>query len=221
MSETIEANCYSIIGGSQRTGRALTSGAPTVWSVDTGAPSATAGIPLVPAQDFNADAWSRWFKIADAAFTKARTQAKAGPSASARLRVQRLAAIQSILGLSTSDFAQALGLSRPGLYKWLDASNDVKLQGASRERLAAIERISQKWLERSTAPLSTVAHEPIADGRTVLSLLVGEHLDETMIIGAYDELLDKLAGRPKSRSRKMADAGFKRRRSPKSLPSDE
>lgn len=134
---------------------------------------------------------------------------------------RRLAALQAALGLSTSNLAQALGLSRPGLYKWLDASSDVKLQGASRERLAAVERIAKQWRERTTAPLSSVSNEPLADGRTVLSMMVADQFDEATVVGAFDELLAKLAGKPKTRSQKLAEAGFKRRPSAKSLPSDE
>ena len=41
------------------------------------------------------------------------------------------------------------------------------------------------------------------------------------IAGAFDELLPKLAGKSKTRSQKLAEAGFKRRPSAKSLASDE
>ena len=183
------------------------------------ATSAVAAVELE--DDYSADSWLRWSEAAKTAFEKATSEDKAVPSAAARLRVERLAAIQAMLGLSTSDLAQALGLSRPGLYKWLDASNDVKLQEASRERLATVERIAKQWRERSTAPLSSVAHEPLADGRTILAMMVAEQIDEAAVVGAFEELTAKLAGKPKTRSQKLADAGFKRRPSAKSLPSDD
>lgn len=206
--------------GSYRMGTKLT-GARTVLIVDTDVLLATSAIPTVTVEDFDADSWSRWSKASKEAFQKAAAAAKAAPSAAARLRVERLAALQAALGLSTSNLAQALGLSRPGLYKWLDASSDVKLQGASRERLAAVERIAKQWRERSTAPLSSVSNEPLADGRTVLSMMVADQVDEAAVVGAFDELLAKLAGKPKTRSQKLAEAGFKRRPSAKSLPSDQ
>ena len=206
--------------GSYRMGTKLT-GARTVLIVDTDVLLATSAIPTVTVEDFDADSWSRWSKASKEAFQKAAAAAKAAPSAAARLRVERLAALQAALGLSTSNLAQALGLSRPGLYKWLDASSDVKLQGASRERLAAVERIAKQWRERSTAPLSSVSNEPLADGRTVLAMMVADQVDEAAVVGAFDELLAKLAGKPKTRSQKLAEAGFKRRPSAKSLPSDE
>ena len=172
-------------------------------------------------QDYIASLWSQWAQTTQTALQKQVPEAKPAPSAAARLRVERLVALQAILGLSTSDLAQSLGRSRPILYKWLDASSDVQLQGASRERLAVVERIAKQWRERSTAPLSSVAHEPLADGRTVLSMMVADQVDQAAVVGAFDELLAKLAGKPKSRSQKLADAGFKRRPSAKSLPSDE
>ena len=97
----------------------------------------------------------------------------------------------------------------------------MKLQGASRERLAAVERIAKQWRERTTAPLSSVSNEPLSDGRTVLAMMVADQVDEAAVVGAFDELLAKLAGKPKTRSQKLAEAGFKRRPSAKSLPSDE
>ena len=206
--------------GSYRMGTKLT-GARTVLIVDTDVLLATSAIPTVTVEDFDADSWSRWSKASKEAFQKAASAAKATPSAAARLRVERLAALQAALGLSTSNLAQALGLSRPGLYKWLDATSDVKLQGASRERLAAVESIAKQWRERSTAPLSSVSNEPLSDGRTVLAMMVADQVDEAAVVGAFDELLAKLAGKPKTRSQKLAEAGFKRRPSAKSLPSDE
>lgn len=207
--------------GSYRIGTKLTGATRTLLVADTGALLATSAIQTVTAEDFDTDSWARWSEAAKAALQKATTAAKAAPSATAKLRVERLAALQAVLGLSTSDLAQALALSRPGLYKWLDVYSDVKLQGASRERLAVIERIAMQWRERSTAPLSTLAHEPLADGRTVFSMMAAEQVNEAAVIGAYDELIAKLAGKPKSRSQKLADTGFKRRPSTRSLPSDE
>jgi DNA-binding transcriptional regulator YiaG len=196
-------------------------GAQTVVIVDTDVSLATSAIPTIKAEDFDADSWSRWSEASKQAFEKAAAAAKAAPSAAARLRVERLAALQAALGLSTSDLAQALRLSRAGLYKWLDASSGVKLQGASRERLAAVERIAKQWRERTTAPLSSVSHEPLADGRTVLAMMVTDQFDEAAVAGALDELLAKLAAKPTTRSQKLAAAGFKRRPSAKSLASDE
>jgi DNA-binding transcriptional regulator YiaG len=205
---------------SNRMGNKLTGATRTVLIVDTDVLLATSAIPTVTVEDFDADSWSRWSKASKEAFQMAAT-AKAAPSAAARLRVERLTGLQAALGLSMSELAQALGLSRPGLYKWLDTSSDVKLQGASRERLAVIERIAKQWRERSMAPLSSVSNEPLADGRTVLAMMVADQVDEAGVVGAFDELLAKLAIKPKTRGQKLAEAGFKRRRSHKSLPSDE
>ena len=207
--------------GAYRIGTKLTGATRTVLIADMDVLLATSAIPTVTVEDFDADSWSRWSKASMDAFQKAAAATKAAPSASARLRVERLAALQAALGLSTSDLAQALGLSRPGLYKWLDTSSGVKLQGASRERLAAVERIAKQWRERSTTPLSSVSNEALADGRTVLAMMIADQVDEAAVVGAFDELLARLASKPKTRSRNLAEAGFKRRPSAKSLPSDE
>ena len=119
------------------------------------------------------------------------------------------------------DFAQVLGLSRPDLYKWLDASKDMKLHEANRERLAVVERIARHWRERSAAPLRSVVNEPLAGGQTALSMMVADAIDEAAIVGAFDELAVKLRSKPKSRSQKLADAGFTRRPSARALPTDE
>jgi glycine/D-amino acid oxidase-like deaminating enzyme len=193
-------------------------GATRVVLVDVDQATSTA---VANVKDYIASLWSQWAETTQTALQRQVPAAKPAPSAAARLRVERLAAIQGTLGLSTSDLAQALGLSRPGLYKWLDASSDVKLQGASRERLAVVERIAKQWLERSTAPLRSVAHEPLANGRAVLEMMAADVVDEAAIVGALNELVAKLQAKPKSRSQKLAEAGYKRRPSSRALPADE
>jgi hypothetical protein len=195
-----------------------TTGATRVVLVDVDRVTSAA---VANVKDYITSLWSEWDETTQTALRHSLPAAKPAPSAAARLRVERLAAIQAVLGLSTSDLARALGLSRPGLYKWLDASSDVKLQGASQDRLAVVERISKQWRERSTAPLSSIAHEPLEDGRTALSMMVADQVDEAAVVGAFDALLARLASKPKTRSQKLADAGFKRRPSAKLLPSDE
>ena len=182
---------------------------------------ATSAIQAVEIGDSNVDLWTRWAQTTKTALQRPAVGAKPAPSAAGRLRVERLAAINAVFGLSTLNFAQILSLSRPGLYKWLDASKDVKLQEASRERLAVVERIARQWRERSAAPLVSVANEPLAGGQTALSMMVADAIDEAAIVGAFDDLVVKLQGKPKSRSQKLADAGFTRRPSARALPADE
>lgn len=136
-------------------------------------------------------------------------------------RVERLVVMQAIFGLPMPDFAQVLGLSLHDLYKWLDDSNDVKLPGVSRERLSVVERIAKQWRERTSAPLRSVVNEPLACGQSALSMLAADALDEAAIVNAFDELVIKLKSKPRSRSQKLADAGFTRRPSARALPSDE
>lgn len=165
--------------------------------------------------------WSRWTEQTKAAFRRAAAGQGRTVTSASRLRVERLAAIQAALGFTTQDFAAVLGLSRPQLYRWLDAGDDVRLQDAKRQRLATVERISKAWQEFSTAPLRSVSHEPLADGSTVFSRLTADAIDEAALLGTFAGLADKLLAKPKTRSQLLAEAGFKRRPSIRSLPSDE
>lgn len=168
-----------------------------------------------------ANIWTRWVERTTGLLRQRQVDMAHAPSAASRLRVDRLAAIQAALGLPVQTLAEVLQISRPGLYKWLDASKDISMHDANRERLAVVERVAKAWRERESAPLSSVAHEPLAAGDTVLGLLVAEHINEADVMGAFDQLIAKLRAKPKSRSQKLADAGFKRRPSARALPADE
>jgi transcriptional regulator with XRE-family HTH domain len=165
--------------------------------------------------------WERCAEQAREAFEHAATQQRRTATAAARMRVERLAAIQAALGFTTQDLAAVLGLSRPQLYRWLDAADDVRMQDAKRQRLAAVERVAKAWRERSPAPLRSVAHEPLSNGSTLFALLSADAIDEAALRAAFDELTAKLQAQPKTLSQRLADAGFKRRPSIRSLPSDE
>jgi HAMP domain-containing protein len=168
--------------------------------------------------DEKATGWQSRVAVPLAATSTAPTEQEV--SASQR-RVDRLIAIQAKLGLPVQTLATILRISRPALYKWLDVEDDVQPQAENRERLAAVERIAQRWNERSVSPMSSVAHEPLSNGSTVLGLLTAEELDEGAVVGALDELVQKLQAKPKSLSQKMADAGYTRRPSRRSLSDDE
>lgn len=134
---------------------------------------------------------------------------------------KQFVSIQAVLGLPLGELAQVLGLSRADLYKWLDDPGDMKLPEGFRRRLRAVERIAGRWRERSGAPFVSVAHEPLAAGQSAFSMLVADLIDEAAIVGAFDELLLRLNVRPRSRSQRLADAGFTRRPSVRALPSDD
>ena len=165
--------------------------------------------------------WIQWDQSTQTALQKSEPDSKPAPSAAALLRVGRVTSLQAVLGLSIQDLAQVLRMSRPGLYKWLDATRDLNLQEASRDRLTAIERLAKSWRDRTPAPLASVATDVLANGHTMIALLAVEHLDEGAIFAGFDELAAKLSGRAKSRSQKLADAGFGRRPSARALPPDE
>jgi hypothetical protein len=200
--------------------RAITSAMQAVVPVD--ADWATSAVEsALDLDDYSVDPWLQWAATTKVALHLASAGSKTVPSAASRVRVKRLAAIQAVFGLPTRELAQVLDVTRQGLYKWLDASKDTKLQGASRERLALVERIGRHWSDRSAAPLGSLAREPLADGRTVLGMLAEKDIDEAAVLGAFDALLIKVQGKPKTRSQKLAEAGFKRRPSARALPADE
>ena len=178
------------------------------------------GDMAVNAVDQAADSWQRWAETTKAVLTKASATKPSLPDA-ARLRIERLATLQASLGLSMGDLARVLGITRQGLYKWCDNSKEVKVQGANQERLALVERIASQWSKRSSAPLVSVAREPLSLGGSVFDLLVADDIVEAEVVGAFDQLVARLQAKPKSRSQKLAAAGFRRRPSAHSLPPDE
>ena len=139
----------------------------------------------------------------------------------AQLRVDQLASIQSAFGLPIQTLAEVLAVSRAQIYKWLDASNSVTLQESSQQRLSAVGRLASRWRKLSGAPLSPLIREPLAGGSTVLQLLCGETIDEHACETAFVELARRLSGLAKSESQRMAETGYTRRPSRRSLPSDE
>lgn len=167
-----------------------------------------------------ADDWHQWSESATSAFLAATTRNSA-PSGAAARRVGRLNAIQAVLGFSMAELASALRVSRQALYNWLDASKELKLHESSRSRLDVVERIAEMWRELSNAPLSSVSNETLSTGSTALGMLGAEVIDEPALAHVLVELKAKLMNRPKSRSQKLAEAGFSRRPSSRSLPSDE
>ena len=165
--------------------------------------------------------WTRWAEKANEALRNGASTERRQTTAAARWRVERLSTLQAAFGFTIQDLAAVLGITRPQLYKWLDASNDIKLQEANRVRLAIVERIAKEWMTRSKAPLSTVSDEAIAAGGTVFGLMSAEIIDDVAVFGAFDQLVARLHEKPKSRSQLLRDAGFTRRPSVRALPSDE
>ena len=166
-----------------------------------------------------ATGWHRW--AANAQSIRQRPEGAHTPASAAKLRVERLSAIQAAMGLPVRVLAEVLHISRPGLYKWLDAQQDRLLQADNRQRLAVIEQLAKQWRARSNAPLSSVAHEPLASGHTVLEMLTAKDVDEAAVIAAFDDLVAKLQGKPKTLTQRMVESGFKRRPSHRSLPADD
>lgn len=168
------------------------------------------------------NSWATWLKATKTAFTRAKdTITQQTNTSPGKLRVDRLVTIQTALGLPTLALAKIFNISRQGLYKWLDSSNDITMQEANHKRILSVEHLAKLWLERSKAPISTLAYEPLANGRSVVEMLSADVLVESDIAQAFDELLIKLNSKPKSLSQQLTEAGYTRRPSGRSTPDDE
>ena len=141
--------------------------------------------------------------------------------AQAALRVERLTEIQTNLGLSMQMLAEVLRISRPQLYKWFDAENSISLQKNSVLRLDEVEQLARKWRALSAAPLKSWVRERIDGGRSLFDLLTAEPLQTVEIEQAFSQIAARIAQAPKSRSARLREAGFTRRASHRSLPSDD
>ncbi len=182
----------------------------------------TAPEQLVDLDEYKAeDGWTRWTGQANEALQNAASTVRRQTTAVAIWRVERLSSLQAAFGFTIQDLAAILGITRPQLYKWLDAANSIKLQEASRARMATVERIAREWSSRTKVPLSSLSKETLAAGGTVFALMSAEVIDDRLVIGAFDELIAKIHEEPKSRSQLLREAGFARRPSVHSLPSDE
>lgn len=165
--------------------------------------------------------WTLWARMVKTLLQSVKADSEVLKYSAAQLRVDRLTEIQTSFGLSTLVLADVLAITRQGLYKWLDATRDITLQESSRHRLAVVESLSKVWQQQCKAPLSSVAHEPVAGGRTVLEMLKEPTLVEEDVTAAFGELAAKFRDKPKSLSQRMAEAGYTRRPSARALPSDE
>ena len=142
-------------------------------------------------------------------------------SSGGQLRVDRLARIQAAFGLPLKTLAEVLHVSRAQLYKWFDASRDLSIQDDNAERLAIVEALAQSWLRRSTQPLVAVGQEPVDNGDTIIDLLSRSKIDSAAVERAFDVLAKKLEDRPRTRSQRLRDTGFARRRTHRSLCPDD
>ena len=199
---------------------ALTAGTQVIL-VSTSWPTTAPESPVDSDECQAENSWVRWAGQAKEALQRGVSKERRPSTAAARLRVERLSALQAAFGVTIQDLAAVLGITRPQLYKWLDVTNDIKLQEASRTRLATIERIAKEWTSRSRAPLGSVSKEPLNFGGTAFEMLTADVIDEAAAIAAFDELMARLQTKPKSRSQRLREAGFSRRPSVRSLPSDE
>jgi hypothetical protein len=148
-------------------------------------------------------------------------QHQAAEHAQAVRRVERLTEIQANLGLSMQMLAEVMRVTRPTLYKWFDVEKSISLQNDSIRRLDEVEQLAQKWRALSTAPLGPWVRERSNGGRPLRDLLTAEPLPMAKIERAFSQIVARIVQTPKSKSARLREAGFTRRASHRSLPSDE
>ncbi|MDD2768393.1 MAG: helix-turn-helix transcriptional regulator [Methylococcus sp.] len=218
-TQTGAASVVSPRNAGKAFGKVLTTAGTMAYVLSVSLPTTTPELFVVPDETQDENIWSHWAGQTKEALQKAASKERRPSTATARFRVERLAALQATFGFTTQDLASVLGISRPQLYKWLDAANDIRLQEASRVRLSTVERIAREWTLRSKAPLSAVSREALIGGGTIFDMMSAVVIDEAAIVSGFDELVAKLQTKPKTRSQRLREAGFTRRAS--SLPSDE
>lgn len=164
--------------------------------------------------------WTRWAALSQEALRRSASGPVRSTTTAARSRVERLTRLQAAFGFTIRDLAAVLGVTRPQLYKWLDAAIEVKLQEKSRARLSMIERIARAWSSRSSAPLSSVSHEPLPSGDTLYARMCADVVDEAALLRSFDELVCREQQNVGSRSQRLREAGYARRLTAPALVSD-
>ena len=219
------ATGHMIVQGSYARATAVLKGAVVLVDVDYttgGLPLGGEGTRLSSEDPVSVRAyWTKWFQNTQAALRNSHGRDVSGPTAASELRVQSLAEIQSAFGLPVQALADVLHISRPALYKWLDATRDSNMRAENRQRLAAVHRLAMEWRARSHAPLGKVAYETLLSGRSLLDILKDEVIQEAHATAAFEELIGRLAAKPSTLGQRMARAGFTRRPTARALPSDE
>ena len=128
--------------------------------------------------------------------------------------------IQAAFGVSIQMLAEILNVSRPQLYKWLDPAKDIALQDASRSRLDSVKELADYWGGLTQQPLGPWLKEG-GEAAPLLALLCEDPLPVDAIRREMAAQSNRVSEAQKSHSERLRDAGFRRRPSVRSLPSDE
>lgn len=149
--------------------------------------------------------------------SKSLTRADARPGID---RAACLARIQASFGFQLGTLARVLRISRAQLYKWMDASRAIALQGSSRQRLAIVQRLAEKWSALTTKPLAQVLRGEADEGGSLMELLKTRRLNEVAVGKELERLSQSAGGELPSASQMLRERGF-HSRFPRALPSDD
>ena len=117
-----------------------------------------------------------------------------------------LALLRSALGLSVSDLAGVLDVSRPTIYAWMKREQEPR--PAAWQRLQELQQVALRAESCALPRVSRLVRRPLADGRSLLDRLqAGESVDEHEL-----QALSELAGAEQAqRDAAKGDDGRNRR----------
>jgi hypothetical protein len=125
-------------------------------------------------------------------------KSQASPEVASRSRLREpqeaLALIQSTFGLSITALAAVLRVERPTIYSWLRSTATPTL--ANSQRIERVANLAEHWLSLTVGqPLKDIRLE-VLSGKSLLDLLLEEHLRTFSAETAMRELHKRLTGEP-------------------------
>lgn len=111
---------------------------------------------------------------------RAQASAMAAPDAP-----ELIADIKSTLGVSITDLAAIVGVSRRAIYDWIGGGH---VSDANKERLMELKQVSAGWQQRSNRPLGRLLRQKLGANDTLLDLLKANRLDQAQVAHHLDSL---------------------------------
>lgn len=110
--------------------------------------------------------------------------------------------VQSALGLSVTEIARILGVSRATIHGWLRGDIRVPHKAETQQRLLDLTRLAQAWAALSASPLDALARAVVTlEGASLLTLLEAPAWDRSAIDGVLQQLATVFASADEVRAR--------------------
>ncbi|MCU0624880.1 MAG: helix-turn-helix domain-containing protein [Gemmatimonadaceae bacterium] len=102
---------------------------------------------------------------------------------------EQVEAAKAALGLTTTDVARILNVSRATVHAWVRGEVAVPQERAVRQRLYDLAQLAQEWTGRTGTSLGRLGHAPVLDeGVSLVALLVAPVWDPAAVHQALDVL---------------------------------